>query len=335
MKDFNDFDAALSLKNITFSYKNGKTSSPTIENLSLNVEKGSFTTLLGPSGCGKTTLLRLISGFLEPDSGEIELFGVNQKGIAPDKRKIGMVFQDYALFPHMTVRQNIQFGLKIKKDRDFKKKTEEIAATLDLQNLLERYPNELSGGQQQRVALARAFVLNPELLLMDEPLSSLDAKLREKLREELRAIQQELKITTVYVTHDQEEALSLSDRIAVMNGGKILQYGVPRDLYFKPQDNFTADFAGRANFLELDGEPCIIRPEWFDLNKTTAPGDVEGRVKSASFLGDMTRFVIEATSVKGKAVQTTITADLKTLDSNSLEAGSLVSLNINHKWLNK
>ena len=212
---------------------------------------------------------------------------------------------------------------------------DEIAATLDLQNLLDRYPNELSGGQQQRVALARAFVLNPELLLMDEPLSSLDAKLREKLREELRAIQQELKITTIYVTHDQEEALSLSDRIAVMNGGKILQYGVPRDLYFKPQDNFTADFAGRANFLELDGEPYIIRPEWFDLNKTTAPGDVEGRVKSASFLGDMTRFVIEATSVKGKAVQTTITADLKTLDSNSLEAGSLVSLNINHKLLNK
>ena len=335
MKDFNDFDAALSLKNITFSYKTGKTSSPTIENLSLNVEKGSFTTLLGPSGCGKTTLLRLISGFLEPDSGEIELFGLNQKGIAPDKRKIGMVFQDYALFPHMTVRQNIQFGLKIKKDRDFKKKTEEIAATLDLQNLLDRYPNELSGGQQQRVALARAFVLNPQILLMDEPLSSLDAKLREKLREELRAIQQELKITTVYVTHDQEEALSLSDRIAVMNGGKILQYGVPRDLYFKPQDNFTADFAGRANFLELDGEPYIIRPEWFDLNKTTTPGDVTGIVKSASFLGDMTRFVIEATSVKGKAVQSTITADLKTLDSNSLEARSLVSLNINHKWINK
>ena len=245
-----------------------------------------------------------------------------------------MVFQDYALFPHMTVRQNIHFGLKIKKDRDFKKKTSEIAATLDLTSLLDRYPNELSGGQQQRVALARAFVLNPQILLMDEPLSSLDAKLREKIREELRAIQRELKITTVYVTHDQEEALSLSDRIAVMNGGKILQYGVPRDLYFKPRDNFTADFAGRANFIELEGEPYIIRPEWFKLNKTTECGDVEGTVISASFLGDRTRFVIQTKSIKGKDVQTTITADLKTLDTNSLETGSPVSLNIYHKWYN-
>ena len=330
MKDFSDFEAALSIKNLTFSYN----THATIENLSLDVEKGSFTTLLGPSGCGKTTLLRLISGFLQPDSGEIELFGINQKGIGPDKRKIGMVFQDYALFPHMTVRQNIYFGLKIKNDRDFKKKTSEIAATLDLTSLLDRYPNELSGGQQQRVALARAFVLNPQILLMDEPLSSLDAKLREKVREELRAIQRELKITTVYVTHDQEEALSLSDRIAVMNGGKILQYGVPRDLYFKPHDNFTADFAGRANFIELEGEPYIIRPEWFKLNKTTECGDVEGTVISASFLGDRTRFVIQTKSIKGKDVQTTITADLKTLDTNSLETGSPVSLNIYHKWYN-
>ena len=341
MKDFSDFEAALSIKNVTFSYKTGKnapgTDAPalaTIENLSLDVEKGSFTTLLGPSGCGKTTLLRLISGFLQPAGGEIELCGVNQKGIAPDKRKIGMVFQDYALFPHMTVRQNIQFGLKIKKDRDFQKKTSEIAATLDLSSLLDRYPNELSGGQQQRVALARAFVLNPQILLMDEPLSSLDAKLREKVREELRAIQRELKITTVYVTHDQEEALSLSDRIAVMNGGKILQYGVPRDLYFKPHDNFTADFAGRANFIELEGQSYIIRPEWFELNKTTARGDVEGTVTSASFIGDRTRFVIETTFIKEKACQTIITADLKTLDTNSLEIGSPVSLNINHKWCN-
>ncbi|EID84391.1 ABC-type spermidine/putrescine transport system, ATPase component [Treponema sp. JC4] len=224
--------------------------------------------------------------------------------------------------------------LKSKKTGIFRKKTSDIAATLDLSSLLDRYPNELSGGQQQRVALARAFVLNPQILLMDEPLSSLDAKLREKVREELRSIQRELKITTVYVTHDQEEALSLSDRIAVMNGGKILQYGVPRDLYFKPHDNFTADFAGRANFIELDGEPYIIRPEWFELNKTTARGDVEGIVKSASFLGDRTRFVIQTKTIEGKAIQTSITADLKTLDTNSLEAGSPVSLNINHKWYN-
>ncbi len=301
-------------------------SSQTIEKLSLNVEKGSFTTLLGPSGCGKTTLLRLISGFLEPEEGQINLFGINQTGIAPDKRKIGMVFQDYALFPHMTVKQNIQFGLKIKKDRNCGEKTLEIARILDLENLLNRYPAELSGGQQQRVALARALVLKPQILLMDEPLSSLDTKLRERVRDELKAIQQTLKITTVYVTHDQEEALSLSDKIAIMNQGKILQYGGPRDLYFKPKDDFSADFIGKANFIKLDGESYIIRPEWFELNKSGKKGEIEGIVQSVSFLGDRTRFIIKSQN------QALIAADLKTLDSNSLEAGSPVSLSINHKW---
>ena len=333
MDNINTAEIALSLKNITFSYSdNSRTNGETIKNLSLDIEKGSFTTLLGPSGCGKTTLLRLISGFLEVQSGTIELFGIDQKGIETSERKIGMVFQDYALFPHMTVKQNIQFGLKIKKDKNCEQKTLEVARTLDLQNLLDRFPNELSGGQQQRVALARALVLNPKILLMDEPLSSLDTKLREKVREELKAIQQKLKITTVYVTHDQEEALSLSDRIAVMNDGKILQYGVPRDLYFKPQDNFTADFAGRANFLEINGSSYVIRPEWFELNKSEKKGDIEGTVLTESFLGDMTRFTIKTKTVKGAAAETILTADLKTLESNTLEKGSIISLNINHMW---
>ena len=328
---------ALRLKNITFSYKNGKTSvtgeqaEHTIKDFSLDVEKGSFTTLLGPSGCGKTTLLRLISGFLEPQQGVIELDGVNQKGIEPNKRKIGMVFQDYALFPHMTVRKNIEFGLKLNKETksEAAEKISQVAETLNLEDLLERYPDELSGGQQQRVALARALVLNPQVLLMDEPLSSLDSKLRERVREELRAVQQKLKITTVYVTHDQEEALSLSDKIAVINNGKLLQYGTPRDLYFKPQDNFTADFVGRANFVSIGGEQFIIRPEWFELNKSEQKGDIEGVVQSASFLGDKTRFVIK---VQGSDI--IITADLFTLETNYLEPGSLVSLNIKHKWKN-
>ena len=333
-----DKDFALRLKNISFSYKKGKTSAKveqaehTIKDFSLDVEKGSFTTLLGPSGCGKTTLLRLISGFLEPQQGEIELDGVNQKGIEPNKRKIGMVFQDYALFPHMTVRKNIEFGLKLNKDTkaEADKKISQIAETLNLEDLLERYPDELSGGQQQRVALARALVLNPQVLLMDEPLSSLDSKLRERVREELRAVQQKLKITTVYVTHDQEEALSLSDKIAVINYGRLLQYGTPRDLYFKPQDNFTADFVGRANFVSIGGERFIIRPEWFELNKSEKKGDIEGIVQSASFLGDKTRFII-----KVQASDNIITADLFTLETNYLEAGSLVSLNIKHKWKNQ
>ena len=330
---------ALSLKDISYSYKGSD--APVIKDFSLDVIKGSFTTLLGPSGCGKTTLLRLISGFLVPSGGTIELNGINQKGIEPDKRKIGMVFQDYALFPHMSVKQNILFGLKLKRDKTTDKKLSKeqqeekaasIAANLDLQNLLERFPNELSGGQQQRVALARALVLDPEILLMDEPLSSLDTKLREKVREELKIIQQKLKITTVYVTHDQEEALSLSDKIAVINDGSLLQYGTPRELYFKPQNDFTADFVGRANFVSLENETYIIRPEWFELNKTEKQGIVEGKVVSASFLGDRTRFVIAASKIEGSACNVAITADLPTLETNFLEKDGSVSLNISHKW---
>lgn len=329
-----DLEIALNLQNITFSYK--ENIQPVISDFSLQVQKGSFTTLLGPSGCGKTTLLRLISGFLEVKSGIIELNGQNQKGIAPDKRKIGMVFQDYALFPHMTVKQNILYGLKNSKLKISKTECEEkirnMAKTLSLETLLERYPGELSGGQQQRVALARALVLNPEVLLMDEPLSSLDTKLREKVREELKQIQQNLGITTIYVTHDQEEALSLSDKIAVINEGKLLQFGSPRDLYFKPLDSFTADFVGRANFIKIDDKECIVRPEWFVLNKSENSGEVEGTVQSISFLGERTRFVILTSVVCKKNIQMKITADLPTLETNFLETGRFVSLNIGNKW---
>lgn len=330
----NDLEIALNLQNITFSYK--ENNQPVINNFSLQVEKGSFTTLLGPSGCGKTTLLRLISGFLEVRSGIIELNGQNQKGIAPDKRKIGMVFQDYALFPHMNVKQNILYGLKNSKLKISKSECEEkvqnIAKTLSLETLLDRYPNELSGGQQQRVALARALVLNPDVLLMDEPLSSLDTKLREKVRGELKQIQSQLGITTIYVTHDQEEALSLSDKIAVINEGKLLQFGSPRELYFKPQDSFTADFVGRANFIKIDENDYIVRPEWFVLNKSKETGMVEGTVKSISFLGDRTRFVILTDLIGKNKIEMSITADLPTLETNFLEIGRFVSLNIENKW---
>lgn len=329
-----DLEIALNLQNISFSYK--KNNQPVIKNFSLQVEKGSFTTLLGPSGCGKTTLLRLISGFLEVESGIIELNGQNQKGIAPDKRKIGMVFQDYALFPHMTVKQNILYGLKNSRLKisklECEEKVQNIAKTLAIETLLDRFPNELSGGQQQRVALARALVLNPDVLLMDEPLSSLDTKLREKVRGELKQIQQELGITTIYVTHDQEEALSLSDKIAVINEGNLLQVGSPRDLYFKPQDRFTADFVGRANFLKINESEYIVRPEWFVLNKSKETGMVEGIVKSISFLGDRTRFVILTDLIGKNKIEMSITADLPTLETNFLEIGRFVSLNIENKW---
>ena len=341
MEQNENIEIALNLENINFSYNKNLRASKTvssaqavrtIENCSLAVEKGSFTTLFGPSGCGKSTLLKLISGFLEPDNGKIELFGENQKGIDVENRKIGMVFQDYALFPHMTVRQNIAYGLKIKKDKNIEEKIAEVAENLDISSLLDRFPAELSGGQQQRVALARSLILNPKILLMDEPLSSLDAKLREKVRTELRAIQQKLKITTIYVTHDQVEALSLSDKIAVMNGGKILQYDTPRNLFFKPQDKFSANFVGGADFIELNGETFVIRPQWYSLNKNENAGDITGKVLATAFLGDTTRFTIQTESVKGQQYASVITADLLTLDTNSLEEGSKISVNIDHMW---
>lgn len=283
--------AFLSIENLCFSYG----STQIIKNFSIQAEEGSFTTLLGASGCGKTTLLRLVSGFLEPDSGTIKINGKIINGILPNKRKIGFVFQDYALFPHLTVEQNLFYGLNLKK-RTKKSKAEnknlvlQTAENLGLQNLLSRFPSELSGGQQQRVALGRVLVLQPSLLLMDEPLSSLDTNLRLKVREELKEIQKKLKITTLYVTHDQEEALSLSDEIAVMNDGKLLQHGTPRQIYFEPKDRFTAEFVGRANFL--NGK--MIRPEWVKISSDNIDSaDFTGTVLNAEFLGSFTRYKIQ------------------------------------------
>lgn len=334
-----NIEKALCIENLTYSYKNKE--KPAVLNFSLQVEKGSFTTLLGPSGCGKTTLLRCISGFLNPTEGSIYINGVNQNDVEPNKRKIGMVFQDYALFPHLSVEANIMYGLKVNNTyvdsngkilkyskRQLQEKVHGVTEILDLQDYLSRYPHELSGGQQQRVALARAIVLNPEVLLMDEPLSSLDTKLREKVRDELKEIQHKLGITTIYVTHDQEEALSLSDTIAIINNGTLQQIGSPRDVYYKPANAFVADFVGRANFLQLQGQSYMVRPEW--LTEVTIDNDsktdkIEGTVISSAFLGDKTRFRIQ--TEKG-----IIIADLPTLQSNHLDEGRSVSLQISHKW---
>lgn len=334
-----NIEKALCIENLTYSYKNKE--KPAVLNFSLQVEKGSFTTLLGPSGCGKTTLLRCISGFLNPTEGSIYINGVNQNDVEPNKRKIGMVFQDYALFPHLSVEANIMYGLKVNNTyvdsngkiikyskRQLQEKVHDVTEILDLQDYLSRYPHELSGGQQQRVALARAIVLNPEVLLMDEPLSSLDTKLREKVRDELKEIQHKLGITTIYVTHDQEEALSLSDTIAIINNGTLQQIGSPRDVYYKPANAFVADFVGRANFLQLQGQSYMVRPEW--LTEVTIDNDskkdkIQGTVISSAFLGDKTRFRIQ--TEKG-----IIIADLPTLQSNHLDEGRSVSLQISHKW---
>ncbi len=222
-----------------------------VEDLSLEVAKGSFTTLLGPSGCGKTTTLRMLAGFFDPDAGEVFIGGVRQNGVPPNRRNVSIVFQDYALFPHMTVLQNVRYGLRLRgvAAAERERRVERVLAFLGLGELGRRHPFELSGGQQQRVALGRSIVMEPDVLLMDEPLSNLDAKLRIRVRAELKEIQRALGITTIYVTHDQDEALSLSDQVAVMNEGRLQQYSEPWEVYHAPVNRFVADFVGYANVL--------------------------------------------------------------------------------------
>ena len=294
----------LKLENVKFAYKN----TAVIEDFNLSVDEGSFTTLLGSSGCGKTTILRLISGFLNPDSGTIKINGEIQNNVLPNRRKVGMVFQDYALFPHLTVEQNLFYGLNLtKRSKEQKMQNEQIVKTtaenLDIQNLLKRFPSELSGGQQQRVALGRSLVLKPKILLMDEPLSSLDTNLRLKVREELKEIQKRLKITTVYVTHDREEAFSLSDKIAVMNNGKIVQYDTPENLYFEPKNRFAAEFSGASNFIMQDGKTFLVRPDWFSLASRTLDSAesknkklISGKIISSSFLGSRVEYKVQTES---------------------------------------
>lgn len=235
-----------------------------VSHVSLEIHDGELFTLLGPSGCGKTTILRLIGGFHKPDNGEIYFDGKPVTPIPPYERNIGMVFQNYALWPHMTISDNITYGLKLKKipRAEIVNKVSHVLKLVNLTGLEKRYPGQLSGGQQQRVALARALVLNPDVLLLDEPLSNLDAKIRVQVRAEIRKLQKELAITTIYVTHDQEEALTLSDRIAVINHGKLMQIGTPRDLYDRPHNPFVADFIGINNLIPGDVQEINASENW-------------------------------------------------------------------------
>ena len=229
-----------------------------LHGVSLNIEKGEFFTLLGPSGCGKTTLLRMIAGFNSIEGGDF-YFGENRINDVPaHKRDIGMVFQNYAIFPHLTVEENVAYGLKARKvdKKEIDRRVKEALELVQIAPLATRKPSELSGGQQQRVALARAFVIEPSVLLMDEPLSNLDAKLRVQMRSIIKKLQRRLGITTIYVTHDQEEALAISDRIAVMNQGRVMQIGTPREIYAKPQNPFVAGFIGVSNFLRCQVSAC-------------------------------------------------------------------------------
>lgn len=236
-----------------------------ISDLSLNIKEGEFFTLLGPSGCGKTTLLRMIAGFNSIEGGDFYFNDKRINDIDPSKRNIGMVFQNYAIFPHMTVRDNVAFGLKNRKEskETIQKETNEFMKLMHISEYADRMPDRLSGGQQQRVALARALVIEPSVLLFDEPLSNLDAKLRVTMRTEIRKIQQKVGITAIYVTHDQSEAMSISDKIIIMSKGKVEQIGTPREIYYHPNSRFVADFIGEANFLEAkvrsaSGEKAVI-----------------------------------------------------------------------------
>jgi iron(III) transport system ATP-binding protein len=302
---------------------------PAVQKVSLTLQDGEFVSLLGPSGCGKTTTLRMIAGFISPTTGSIEMNGAMlsapNRVVAPEKRGMSMIFQSYAIWPNMTVAQNVAFGLKLRKlpADQLNTRLDRILDVVQLRHLKDRYPAELSGGQQQRVALARAIVIEPEVLLLDEPLSNLDANLREEMRSEIRRLHDAFRITTVYVTHDQSEAMVTSDRIVVMNHGRIEQVDDPVSLYNRPKTRFVAGFIGRTNFLDgtvnggLIGFPGFsvpaalapdadgvngpvsysVRPQTIAIHRT-APADrnggwwVEGRIAERAYLGEYWEYVV-------------------------------------------
>jgi putative spermidine/putrescine transport system ATP-binding protein len=265
-----------------------------VDGVDIDIARGEFFTLLGPSGSGKTTTLRMIAGFERPDEGRIELGGTDVSDRPPFDRPVNTVFQDYALFPHMTVQQNVEYGLRVKKvpKADRRQKAGEALSLVRLEGFGERKPGQLSGGQRQRVALARAIVNTPRALLLDEPLGALDLKLRQELQIELKQIQQELGMTFVYVTHDQEEALTMSDRIAVFNQGKIEQIGTPAEMYEHPATEFVAGFIGTSNIIERDGRTFTVRPEKIRLLPGDATEGEPGVVHTTVYLGPATKFVV-------------------------------------------
>ncbi len=329
-----------------------------VDQVNLAVERGVLVTLLGPSGCGKTTTLRMVGGFETPTSGVISLAGERITELPPQRRDTATVFQSYGLFPHMSVFENVAFGLKVRRFRrpEIRRKVEETLRLVGLEGLGKRPPNQLSGGQQQRVALCRALVIEPKVLLFDEPLSNLDAKLRVETREHIRKLQKTLSITSLYVTHDQAEAMAISDRIAVMHAGCIQQVGTPYEIYAKPANTFIADFIGRANFLraqvarvtdaELEvnlegGEPIVIpgvdgftagdrvqvvvRPEAVDL---VAPGEGElkGMVALAHYTGSMATYRIDLPDGESFNVEV-----LSPQEKGFLEPGTQVGIQIHRK----
>lgn len=316
---------AVEIRGVSKKFGRGGEEVKALDGVSLGIGDNEFFTLLGPSGCGKTTLLRMIAGFEQPDDGGIFLFGKDIKRLPPHKRPVNTVFQHYALFPHMTVAKNVAFSLEMlgRAPDEIERTIGEMLALVKMERFAARKPGQLSGGQQQRIALARALAPRPRVLLLDEPLSALDLKLRQAMRAELKTMQQQTGITFVFVTHDQEEALTMSDRIAVMSGGRVRQTGAPREIYEKPRDSFVANFIGESNFLtvtverleqdtawcRLDGAllPCVragaaaaggearvsIRPEQISFSTSGDDGPaLSGVVENLTYLGTDTQFKV-------------------------------------------
>ena len=273
----------LSIHNMKKHYKNGDG----VDYINLDVYEGEFVTMLGPSGCGKSTILRTLGGFLDIDEGEIIIDGEQVQNLPPEKRPTAMVFQSYNLWPHMSVYDNLAFGMKLKREdkKEMDRKIIEMLNMVGMGGYQRKYPNQLSGGQQQRVAIARALLLQPAVLLLDEPFSALDAKIRSQMREELKRIQQELNITIVFVTHDQEEAMALSHRIVVMNKGMIEQIGTPTEIYDHPVSRYVASFIGEMNFIKAENGIMAVRPENVTIKAGRDLGEVNGIVRTIMILG--------------------------------------------------
>ncbi|MFW5437878.1 ABC transporter ATP-binding protein [Paenibacillus apiarius] len=298
---------------------------PVVHPLSLTIDEGEFLTLLGPSGCGKTTILRMIAGFEQPTTGEIRLDGENVTDLPPNKRNLNLVFQHYALFPHMTVEQNIQFGLKMKKipQAEQRERIAEAIRLTQLTPLAKRYPHQLSGGQQQRVAIARAIANHPKVLLLDEPLGALDLQLRKNLQGELKQLQRNLGITFVYVTHDQEEAMMMSDRIVIMNNGRVEQVGSPKDIYERPETLFAATFVGENNVFHED-HMFAVRPEKIRVTAEPEDGRKSGIIQDIVYLGNIHKLIVHLAHE-----QTNVTAALDFTDERKWEIGQRVGVNWN------
>ena len=303
----------VSIKGLTRSFGDVRA----VAGVDLDIYEGEFITLLGPSGSGKTTVLRMIAGFEKPDSGSIELAGKDVSQLPPYERDVNTVFQDYALFPHMNVISNIEYGLKVKgiAKQDCSSRALEALRQVRLEGYGERKPSQLSGGQRQRVALARALVNRPSVLLLDEPLGALDLKLREQMQIELKELQRAVGITFIFVTHDQEEALTMSDRIAVFNNGKIEQLGTPREIYENPISAFVSEFVGQTNKIMIEGSRINIRPELVSVSKSAPSGNrsLQGTLRDVIFVGATTRYLVDTHA--GTVISVVPVADLRVGDA--------------------